>query len=154
MASSITLYNHTTLRANDATGLFLATGTFKISLHTSSYTPSAAHAVFADLTNEITTAGGYSSGGETLASVTLGTVTTNDCKFDAADKVLTAAGGDIDAWRYAVIRRSDTVNSLVGPLIGYIVGNTTGPTDIPATTSGNTLTFTWDAAGIVTWTYT
>ena len=154
MASSITLYDHTTLRANDATGLFLSTGTFKITLHTSAYTPSGAHAVYADLTNEITTAGGYTTGGETLAGVTLGTVTTNDCKFDANDKVLTATGGDIDAWRYAVIRRSDTVNSLVGPLIGYIVGNTTGPTDIPATTSGNTLTFTWNASGIVTWTYT
>ena len=150
MASSITLYNHTSLRIADATGILLATGTFKITLHTSTYTPSGAHAVYADLTNEITSAGGYTVGGETLASVTLATVTTNDTKFDAADKVLTAAGGDIEAWRYAVIRRSDTVNSLVGPLIGYIVGNTTGPTDIPATTSGNTLTFTWDASGIVT----
>ncbi len=154
MASSITLYDHTTLRANDATGLFLATGTFKVTLHTSTYTPSGAHAVYADLTNELGTNFGYTAGGGTLASVTLGTVTTNDCKFDAADFVWTASGGDIPAWRYAVIRRSDTVNSLVGPLIGYIVGNTTGPTDIPATTDGNTLTMTFNASGIVTWTYT
>ena len=154
MASSITLYNHTALRIADATGILLSTGTFKLSLHTSTYTPSGAHAVYADLTNEISTAGGYTTGGVTLDTVTLGTVTTNDVKFDAADEVLTATAGDIEAWRYAVLRRSDTVNSLVGPLIGYIIGNTTGPTDIPATTVGNTLTFTFNASGIITGTVT
>lgn len=153
MTASITLYNHTTLRALDATNMFLATGTYKVSLHTSAYTPSAAHAVYADLTNELSTANGYTSGGGTLASVTLGTTTTNDATFDAADFVWTASGGSIAAWRYAVLRRSDTVNSLVGPLIGYILGDTT-PADIPATTTGNTLTMTWNASGIVTWTYT
>ena len=154
MASSIALYNHTTLRIADATNILLPTGTFKITLHTSSYTVSAAHAVYADLTNELSTGFGYTSGGLTVASVTLATATTNDVAFDFADPVWTASGGDIPAWRTAVLRRSDTVNSLVGPLIAYIVGNTTGPTDIPATTSGNTLTFTLNAAGILTGTYT
>lgn len=153
MAASITLYDHTTLRALDATNMFLSTGTFKVTLHTSTYTPNAAHAVYADLTNELTTANGYTNGGATLGTVTLGTVTTNDAKFDAADVVWTASGGSIAAWRYAVLRRSDTVNSLVGPLIGYVLADTT-PADIPATTDGNTLTLTFNASGIVTWTYT
>jgi hypothetical protein len=149
MAASITLYNHTALRIADATNILLSTGTFKVTLHTSSYTPSAAHAVYADATNELATAFGYTAGGLTLAGVTLTTVTTNDAMFDANDAVWTASGGSIPVWRYAIIRRSDTVNSLVGPLIGYILGDTT-PADIPATTTGNTLTLQWNASGIVT----
>ena len=150
MTASITLYNHTALRIEDATNILLSTGTFKVTLHTSaSNAATLTNAVYADLTNELATGFGYTSGGGTLASVTLTTVTTNDSMFDAADFVWTASGGSIPAWRFAVIRRSDTVNSLVGPLIGYILGDTT-PADIPATTVGNTLTLTWDATGIVT----
>lgn len=150
MTASITLYNHTGLRLLDATNILLSTGTFKVSLHTSaSNAATLANAVYADLTNELATANGYTAGGGTLASVTLTTVTTNDVMFDAADFVWTASGGSIAAWRFAVIRRSDTVNSLVGPLIGYILGDTT-PADIPATTDTNTLTLTWNASGIVT----
>lgn len=148
MTASITLYNGASLNFLSATNMLLSTGTFKVTLHTSSYTPAGSHNVYADLTNELSTANGYTNGGGTLASVTLTTVTTNDVMFDAADFVWTASGGSIPAWRYAVVRRSDTVNSLVGPLIGYILGDTT-PADIPATTVGNTLTLTWDANGIV-----
>ena len=149
MASSITLYNHTALRIADATNILLPTGTFKITLHTSaSNAATLTNTVYANLDNQITGAGGYTVGGETLLNPALTTVTTNDAKFTADIKVLTAVGGDIEAWRWAVIRRSDTVNSLTGPLIGFILGNT-APADIPATTVGNTLTFTWDTTGII-----
>lgn len=150
MAASITLYNHTALRIQDATNILLSAGTFKVSLHTSaSNAATLTNAVYADLTNELATGFGYTSGGGTLANVTLTTVTTNDSMFDADDFVWSAVGGSIPAWRYAVIRRSDTVNALVGPLIGYILGDT-APADIPATAATKTLTLQFNASGIVT----
>lgn len=152
MTASITLYDNTVKRSLDATNLLLPSGTYKITLHTSSYTFSAAHSVYADLTNELATAFGYTNGGLTLANVVVTLQTTNDAMFDADDAVWTAAGGSIPVWRRAVIRRVGTVNSLVDPLICSILGDTT-PADIPATADGNTLTVQFNAAGIITGTY-
>jgi hypothetical protein len=41
-----------------------------------------------------------------------------------------------------------TLNSKVNPIVGYFLGDST-PTDIPLTTSGNTLTVTPNASGIM-----
>ena len=150
MAASITLYDNLTKRMLDQTHLLDPANTFKVTLHTSTYTPSAAHSVYADLTNELTTANGYTNGGLALGSVAVTTVTTNDAKWAAANAVWTASGGSIAAWRYAVVRAVGTLNSLVDPLLFYITGDTV---DIPATTNGNTLTLTWNASGIITFTY-
>lgn len=146
MAASITFYN-SFRKYLGGDPLDLDSGTYKVSLHTSTYTPSAtAHTVFADATNELTTANGYTAGGATLGSVTwtqsAGTVT-----WDAADTVWTASGGSIVA-RYAVIRYVGTVNTHVDPLVAYILLDTT-PADV-TTTTGNTLTLTWNASGIFT----
>lgn len=144
MAASITFYNSFREYVADGT-IDLDTDTFKVTLHTSTYTPSATtHTVYADLTNELSTASGYTNGGATLGTVTWnrsgGTVT-----FDAADTVWTASGGTITA-RYAVIRKDGTANAIVSPLIAYILLDTT-PADVSATT-GNTLTLQWNASGI------
>ncbi len=146
MAASITFYQ--SFREYVADGTFdLNSNTFKVSLHASTYTPNAGtHAVYADLTNELSTANGYTNGGATLGSVTWnrsgGTVT-----FDAADTVWTASGGSIVA-RYAVIRASGTLNGRVDPLVAYVLLDTT-PADV-TTTTGNTLTLQWNASGIFT----
>ena len=144
MAASITFYNSFREYVADGT-IDLDTDTFKVTLHTSTYTPNATtHTVYADLTNELITASGYTNGGATLGLVTWnrsgGTVT-----FDAADTVWTASGGTITA-RYAVIRKDGTANAIVSPLIAYILLDTT-PADVSATT-GNTLTLQWNASGI------
>ncbi len=144
MAASITFYQSFREYLGDGT-FDMNTNTFVVTLHSSSYTPNASsHTVSADLTNELSTANGYTSGGATLASVTWtrsgGTVT-----WDAADTVWTASGGSIVA-RYAVIRASGTLNSRVNPLVAYILLDTT-PADV-TTTAGNTLTLQWNASGI------
>lgn len=144
MAASITFYNSFREYVADGT-IDLDTDTFKVTLHTSTYTPSATtHTVYADLTNELSTASGYTNGGDTLANVSWnrsgGTVT-----FDADDTVWTASGGTITA-RYAVIRKDGTANAIASPLIAYILLDTT-PADVSAT-SGNTLTLQWNASGI------
>lgn len=143
MAASITFYQ--SFREYIADGTIDLDGhTFKVALTSSSYTPSASsHSVFADVTNELSTANGYTAGGATLGSVTWtrsgGTVT-----FDAADTTWTASGGSIVA-RYAVIY-DDTAAS--DELVAYILLDTT-PADV-TTTTGNTLTLQWNASGIFT----
>lgn len=143
MASSITFYNNWKEAINDAA---LRAATIKLTLHTSTYTFAATHNVYADLTNELSTAAGYTNGGQTLASVTWDQ-TGGTATFDAADTVWTASGGSI-VHRRAVLRIVGTFNSQVDPLICSILSDTT-PADI-TTTDTNTLTFTWHASGIFT----
>lgn len=145
MAASITFYNSFRKYLGDGT-VDLDTHTFKVLLTSSTYTPSATtHTVKADVTNELSTANGYTAGGATLGTVTWsqsgGTVT-----FDAADTAWTASGGSITA-RYAVIY-DDTPTSPADPLVAYILLDTT-PADVTAT-DGNTLTLQWNASGIFT----
>ncbi len=143
MAASITFYDNWREAINDAA---LRAATVKVTLHTSTYTFATTHSVYADLTNELSTANGYTNGGATLGTIswdhTGGTAT-----FDAADTVWTAAGGSIVA-RRAVIRVVGTINSQVDPLIASILLDTT-PADV-TTTDGNTLTLQWNASGIFT----
>jgi hypothetical protein len=69
MTASITFYNNWKAAINDAA---LRSATIKVTLHSSSYTFSASHSVYADLTNELSTASGYTNGGQTLTSVSWG----------------------------------------------------------------------------------
>lgn len=143
MTASISFYNNWA-SANEET--IPRTATFKVTLHSSAYTFAATHQVYADLTNELSTANGYTNGGLALSSVTFnrsGNVTT----FDAADAVWTASGGSIVA-RRAVIRAIGTFNSQVDPLVASVLLDTT-PADV-TTTAGNTLTLAWNGSGIYT----
>lgn len=146
MAASLTFYQSFREYIADGT-IDLDTDAFVVRLLSSSYTPNAgSHTVIADLTNELATANGYTSGGASLASVTWnrsgGTVT-----WDAADTTWTASGGSIVA-RYAVINKNGTANAIVSPLVCYILLDTT-PADVTAT-DGNNLTLQWNASGIFT----
>lgn len=146
MAASITFFQ--SFREYIADGTFdMNTDTFKVSLHSSTYTPNAStHTVFADATNELSTANGYTAGGATLGTVTW-TRSGATVTFDAADTTWTASGGSIVA-RYAVIYKSGTANARVNPLVAYVLLDTT-PADV-TTTTGNTLTLQWNASGIFT----
>lgn len=145
MTASITFYNSFNKYKSDGT-IDVDTDTFKVILVSSSYTFAATHTVYADITNELSTANGYTSGGATLASVTW-TQSTVTCTFDAADTVWTASGGSIVA-RRAIIYKSGTANAIVNPLVCSILLDTT-PADV-TTTTGNTLTLQWNASGIYT----
>jgi hypothetical protein len=146
MAASLTFYQSFREYMSDGT-IDLDTDSFKVTLHTSTYSPNAGtHTVYADLTNELSTASGYTNGGVALGSVTW-TRSGATVTFDAADTVWTASGGSIVA-RYAVIRKDGTANAIVSPLVCYILLDTT-PADVSATT-GNTLTLQWNASGIFT----
>lgn len=146
MAASITFYE--SFREYIGDGTFdMNSNTFKVTLHNSTYTPNAGtNSVFADATNQLSTANGYTSGGITLSSV-VWTRTGASLKFDAADVVWTASGGSIVA-RHAVISATGTLNGRVDPLVAFVLMDTT-PADV-TTTSGNTLTLQWNASGIFT----
>lgn len=145
-AGAVTLYstNKDDLNINDLVG-----ATVNLALVTSSYTPDVTvtgHNEWADVSaNEITTAGGYTTGGQALTSK-VATSITGGFKFSSASPTWTATGGSIDAWRYGVLYVVGSLWGLTNPVIGYFVGDST-PANIPATTVGNTLTVTVPANG-------
>jgi hypothetical protein len=119
----------------------LDTDTIKVALCTSTYTPSqTTHAYFSSITNEVSGTG-YTAGGATLASKTVGT-TSLTFTFDAADT--SWATSTITA-RYAIIYDS-TGTAATSALIGYV--------DFGAdvVSSGGTFSIVWDALGIATFT--
>lgn len=143
MTASVSFYNNWKAAISDVA---LRSATIKATLHSSSYTFAATHNVYADLTNELSTANGYTNGGQSLGSITWGQ-TSGTATFDAADTVWTASGGSIVA-RRLVLRAVGTFNSQVDPLLLSVLLDTT-PADVTAT-SGNTLTMQWNASGIFT----
>jgi hypothetical protein len=128
----------------------LLSDTIKMTLHTATYTPNIdTNEAFADATNELSTANGYTANGVTLTTKTMvynstGNVTT----FSADDVSWTASGGSL-VFQYAVLH-DDTVSTgpPVKPLIGYI------DCGAQTITTGNTFTIDITAAGLFTATVT
>ena len=101
MAASITFFNN--WREAIARAVDLSSPpTVNVTLHTSTFVPdNEADVVYADLSNELATANGYTNGGQALAGITW-VQSTTVAIFDASDTVWTAAGGSITA-RYACL---------------------------------------------------
>lgn len=118
------------------------TDTVKVALVSSAYTPNQdTHDYWDDVSANEVTGTGYTAGGATLASKTVGyTGGTNVTKFDAADTSWTTS--TITA-RYAVIYVS-TGSAATSALIGYVDFGT------DQSSSAGTFAITWDAAGIFT----
>jgi len=136
--------NKDDIRINDLVG-----ATVKIALVSSAWTPDSSvtgNSVWADMSaNEIAAGNGYTAGGAALASM-VATAISGGYKFSSASPSWSASGGNIPAWRYAVIYVSGTLWGMTNPVVGYFVGDNT-PADIPATTSGNSLTINTPAGG-------
>jgi len=113
----------------------------KVSLHTVTYVPNQdTHDYYNDLTNEVANGNGYTTGGATLGTPTIGN-TLNVVKLDGDDTVWTAS--TITA-RIAVVYDSTPGSSATNPLLCWI--------DFGADVSSvsGTFTITWNAAGIMT----
>lgn len=140
------LYDTAKLYLSDGT-FDLNTNTFKIALFEStSNCNTLTNSTLSQLTNQVAGASGYTTGGNTLASVTW-TQSGGTATFDAADTVWTASSGSITA-RFAVIYQSGTVNAVADALLCVCLLDT-APADVTAT-SGNTLTIQFNASGIFT----
>lgn len=113
----------------------LSADSFKVALLTSSSNAGSAAlstARYATLTNELSTASGYTSGG---VSVGTGSWTgTTTLTFDTADATWTASGGALTA-RFAVLYDNTATNK---DLVAYMLLDS-APADV-VTADGNTLT--------------
>lgn len=114
--------------------------TIKTGLTTSSYTPAQdTHDFYNDITNELTTTGGYTAGGVALTtSAPTYTAGTNTMSLDASDAQWTSASFTA---RYGFVYK-DTGTSSTSPLLVYI--------DFGAdqTVSSGTFTLQWDSQGV------
>jgi len=128
------------------------TNSLRFTLHTATYVPNIdTNEAFADATNELGTANGYTANGIQIAgkSVTYnptGNITTFD--MDDTTVTWTASGGSL-VFQYAVLHDDTvTVGPPVKPLIGYI------DCGAQTITTGNTFTITTGASGLFTATVT
>lgn len=110
-----------------------ANDTLRVALVTSSYTFSAAHDFFDDITNEVSGTG-YTAGGETLS------ITITNGKLDATNSTWTSATFTA---RGAVVYK-DTGNSATSNLIAFYDFTT------DKSPSNGTLTLAWNASGLIT----
>lgn len=134
MAASITAYDHL-WKLLLTGGIDLDTDTLKVALVTSSYTPSAAHTIWADVSaNEVATGYGYTTGGIAL---TTPVVAASNIDYD--DLVWTAL---TKTFRYAVCYKSGSGGGLTNPLLWYALLDTT-PADVVS--SGSNYTIQWNA---------
>lgn len=111
--------------------------TVKGMLSTSSYTPAQSHTIKSDVTNEVANGNGYTTGGVTLGSKTVG-LSSLTYSYDAADLAWTSC-----TFSTAVCSiYDDTVGTPVKPLIQYIdFGGT-------QTLAGGNLTIVLNASGL------
>lgn len=135
----------------DATAVLNGTTTnYRLALVSSAWTPDnsdTGNEVWADVsTNEIASGNGYTTGG---ASVTATLSLSSGMKFTVAPASWTASGGSIPAWRRAVLYYLGTLNGKINPIVGHFLGDGTN-IDVPATSSGSTLTVTSNASGVAT----
>ena len=91
-AGTVTIYskNKNLIKLSDMSG-----ATIKLLLTTSTYVPDTSvtgNSVLADVTNELASANGYTTGGATLASPTITSIT-GGYKFSTGNASWTASGG-------------------------------------------------------------
>lgn len=119
MAVSVTVYNLFKQKLLSGSNLVdWDADTIKVALLTSSYTVNYdTHDFYDDLTNELTTTGGYTAGGASLATKTTGIDTGSDFGYgDADDLTWTALTA---TFRYAAVYKS-TGTAGTSPLMWLI----------------------------------
>ena len=123
----------------------------KCTLHTTTYAPNTdTHEAFADATNELGTANGYTANGIAIGGKTVVYSATGVTTFDMDDVTVTwtASGGSL-VFQYAVLHDDTvTVGPPIKPLYGYI------DCGAQTITTGNTFTITTGASGLFTGTVT
>tara|TARA_R110002110_G_scaffold11477_7_gene55297 strand:+ start:491 stop:916 length:426 start_codon:yes stop_codon:yes gene_type:complete len=117
----------------------LDTDTFRIALFLSSSNLGAASVAYADLTNEVATAYGYTQNAKAVTLALSGTTTvTID---ETTNPVWTASGGSL-------VARSAAIYKVSGNVLCYCLLDS-APADVTAT-DGNSLTITISASGLFT----
>jgi len=132
--------------AGDAAQMDYLSNTWRFTLHTATYSPNVdTNEAFADATNELTTANGYTANGIAIGTKTVSYNATNGVTtYDMDDTTVTwtASGGTL-TFQHAVLH-DDTVSTgpPVKPLVGWI------DCGAQSITTGNTFTITTGANGL------
>lgn len=146
MAVTISLYDHTAkLFANGDVTL----STLKVQLLSASASFTASHTALTSVNNSgayEVDGNGWTTGGETLANVAVTVTGTNDAKLDADDVSVTATGGSVGPASYAVIYDDTDASDAPLAFIDFDGAQEAGV--------GTDFKITWNANGIITWTYT
>ncbi len=155
MAAVLTLYSAAAQYGLNST-INYNSDAVTIALVSSAYTPAqTTHAVLADVFTignppEITAGNGYTAGG-VLAGVGVISRSGATTTWTLANFSLGASGGNIGAWRYAILYAAKTVGGVTNPLIAYLLGdNTAGGTDIPLCPNGAFIRINWNPSGVYT----
>ena len=137
MAITISLYNHTRRRFAD--GSNAPTDTYKLILCTAA-TFNATHTTLAGITyTEVANGNGYTTGGATLANVTIGTTNTDEAAFDADDVSWTAGGSSLSSSYGLLVNTTDTGS----PPVAFIDFD-----GLKTAAAGTDFKVAWNAAGI------
>ena len=152
MATTIQLYNHTVNRFNE--GLNGESDTYKVMLLNNTAVFAAAHTTLLEVAgaetggpgtarvNEVS-GNGWTIGGETLASVSTATFSTNGGQFDAADISKAITGGSLGPiYKFVLFNATDA--NLPPVLFGTLSSAMTVP-------DGSSAGIVWPANGIITW---
>jgi hypothetical protein len=141
VAVTVSLYNHTAKLFAD--GSNAASDTYKVMLCTA-VTFDATNTTLASVTKtEVAGSFGYTTGGQSLTSVTVTTTTTNDATFDAADASWSASGGAITASKAILFNDTDANDP---PLALIDFGGSESASD------GTDFKIVWNASGIFSFT--
>jgi hypothetical protein len=145
--ATISLYNNTVYRF--VAGLNSASDTYKVMLLSSSASFNATHTTLDQVSNNGSYevyGYGWPQGGFTLTGVTLALATTNDAAFDAADVSQAISGGTLGPFSaYVIYNDTDADN----PPVAFV-----SLTSAQSVGDGNTVGITWDADGIIKFSYT
>jgi hypothetical protein len=113
--------------------------TIKLALVTSSYTFSAAHTIWGDVSSyEVATGDGYTTGGATV------TCTASNTALSSSNVTWTTL---TKTFRGAVLYIEGTIESLTNPVLAYILFDDT-PAD--TTVTGVDFPVIWNASGVFT----
>lgn len=127
------------------------TNSLRFTLHTATYVPNVdTNEAFADATNELGTANGYTANGIAIAGKTVVYNVSGVTTFEMDDTTVTwtASGGSL-VFQIAVLHDDTvTVGPPIKPLIGYI------DCGAQTITTGNAFTITTGASGLFTGTVT
>lgn len=140
--ATIQLYNHTAQRF--MSGANAAADTYKVMLLNSTATFNAAHTTLTQVSNanayEVY-GNGWTQLGETLTSVVISLITTNDAMFDAADVLKAISGGNLGPYKAFVIYNDTDADD---PVVGYLQ-----LTVETTTVDGTSVFIQWPTDGIV-----
>lgn len=142
MATTFTAFNNlSNLLGNSL--LDLDSGTFKLALVLDTYTFDATDTQWSEIsTKEASSGSGYTTGGETLTSLSYAQVSGLQFKWDAADVTWTAL---TKTFRFGVLYKSGTFGAYTDPVIGCILFDDT-PANVQVT--GVDFSVVWHANGI------